>query len=346
MSPRRSPNSLRLLLLAICASLSSSCTALLGTRAEDPAPVVRGPLPTRNQHPVSLTFLHMRPRRAVALEPGQWEASVQGAYTSIYEAEVGAGQTVQMDGEIAHTAVRLRRGLGAHTDLEVEFAAAFASGGFLDSVVNHFHDWFGLPDQGRSDTEDDQNAMVLRRRGREIYALEEDTVGFGDVPVVLTHQIRVEDERGAAVAVRAGVELPTGDEDQGFGNGALDYGFGVLAERTRGRWTFTGALDVTFTGQPDAWSDADVEANDLGHVQFGVEYRWHDRLSLLGQLFLTSGMTDDYDIEEFGTEIFDLAIGAAWGGPTGARWFAAFQEDLIAATGPDFGVAVGVTWGF
>ena len=347
MHPRRLPNHLsRLVPLLLLPLDLAACNALLGPRIDDPSPIVRGPLPTRNQHPVSLTFLHMRPRRAVTTAPGRTELTLQGSYTSIYEVDSLPGQAIHFDGELAHAGLSLRRGIAEGTDLEVGLALAFATGGFLDRFVDGFHELFHLPNQGRDEAESDQFRMRLRRRGEEIYDLEEDHVGFGDVPIVVAHRLREEDERGPAVALRAGIELPTGSTDKGFGNGELDYGAGLLAERSLGRWTWTGALDVTVTGQPDAWSKGDVEANDLVHVQGGAEYRWSERLSLLAQVFWTSPMTDDYDLEEFNREIVDLAVGAAWGRPGGPRWFCAFQEDVIAATGPDFGFLLGVVWGF
>lgn len=325
------------LLLASCGALSP---------APEAAAVVRGPLPSRNQHPVAMTFLHPRPRRAVTTPEGRWAVAAQGAYSSIFEEEAAPGQRVYFDGEVARAGVRLRRGLGARTDVEVEVAGLFASSGFLDGIVNDFHSLFGFPDQGREDAEDGQYRMLLRRDGAVIYELEEDRIGLGDLPVAVTHQVRVEDAEGPGVALRVGVELPTGSEEHGFGNGGVDWGAGVLAERSAGRWTFTGALDWTTNAQPEAWRDADVTAKDLAHVQAGAEYRWSDRLSLLAQLFWTSPMTRDYDVEEFNHEIMDLAVGCAWGSPGGPTWFAAFQEDLVAATGPDFGVLLGLAWGF
>lgn len=336
MSPRPLPPSAVRFLLPVL--------ALAACVAPDPAPVVRGPLPTRNNHPVSLTFLHMRPRRAVALPEGRWQATVQGTYTAIYEADSRPGQVVRFDGETAHAGVRLRRGMGEGVDLEVGLAATHASSGFLDSFVDAFHDFFNLPDQGREKVEDDQFAMFLRQDGNVLYELEEDRVGIADVPVVLTKSLREEDADGPAVAARFGIELPAGSESNGFGNGELDYGAGVLVERSFGRWTWTGALDVVVPGQPRRWEDADVDARELVSLQAGTEYRWTNDLSVLAQLFLTTPMTRDFTTEEFNREIADFAVGVAYGGGDGPRWFAAFQEDIVAATGPDFGVTLGATW--
>ena len=48
-------------------------------------------------------------------------------------------------------------------------------------------------------------------------SFHKDRIGFGDVPLVLTRAVRDEDAEGPGVALRVGVELPTGSEDRGFG---------------------------------------------------------------------------------------------------------------------------------
>lgn len=318
----------------------------IGCYAPDPAHVVRGPLPIRNQHPVALTFLHLRPRRARVQPQGTATLAVDLAYASIFEDAAEPRQRVFFDGETARAAARLRYGVAPALDLEVEVAALYATSGFLDGFVGDFHDVTGLPDSGRRDSPPDQFRMRLRRNGQLIYDLEEDRVGFADVPLVATWQVRVEDEHGPAVAVRAGIELPTGSEDRGYGNGGLDFGGGVLFERSLGRWTVSGAVDLLVPDNPDAWDDAGVDVNNIVQLQAGAEYRLNDRVSLLVQVVHTSDMTDDFDVEEFNREILDLGLGAAWDAPGGAQIYAAFEEDLVSATGPDFGVILGVRWGF
>lgn len=332
-----------------CAALASSAlllNACLGTHAPDPAPVVRGPLATRTQHPVSLTLLHFRPRRATVAEPGEWGAAVDFSYSSIYEVDTVPGESVRFDGETLRGAARLRYGLAPRTDVEVELAAVYATSGFLDQFIREFHDAFDLPQAGRDDTPDDQYDMSLRHDGALFYELEEDRVSFGDLPVVVTRQVRDEDREGPAVAVRFGVELPTGSEDRGASNGELDYGLGVLLERSVGRWTWTGAADVLLPGQPDAWDDAGVDVEPMAELQAGGEYRWSDRLSLLLQLNFTTHVTREFTVEEFDTAILDLGLGCSYDAFEGGRVDFALKEDVVAATGPDFGVYLGVSWGF
>ena len=319
--------------------------ALTGCFSADPAQVVRGPLPTRNQHPVSLTFLHMRPRKAATQPKGKVGVALDAAYSSIFEVSQEPGERVAFDGETLRAAARFRYGVSNAVDVEVELAALYTTSGFLDSFIDEFHNATGLPDAGRLSSDRNQYEMRLRRNGQEIYNLEEDRVGFADLPIVVTGSLRKEDENGPGLALRGGIELPTGSEGRGYGNGEIDYGVGFLFERSVTRWTFTAAADVVFPGQPDGWEEAGVDVRELYSLQAGVELRATDRLSWLAQVFWTSPITRDFDSEEFSREILDLALGFAvdTGGP---RVYGGFQEDLVAATGPDFGVFLGVSWGF
>ena len=82
------------LLLVLWAAVSG-CASWRPT--SDPARVVRGPLATRNQHPVALTLLHMRPRRATVLPKGKWAGAVDASYSSMFEVEFGPGETAHFD---------------------------------------------------------------------------------------------------------------------------------------------------------------------------------------------------------------------------------------------------------
>ena len=317
---------------------SSACSL----PASDPAPIIRGPLRSRPQHPFAQTLLHNRPRRAVIQPMGDPAIELGLTYSSIHEIKGVPGELIYMDGETARATFRYRRGLSERTDLEVELADE----DFLDDLIEGFHDWTGLPNQGRDDFGQDQFGMRLRRNGDLLFSVEEDKLQLGDLPLTITHALRVEDEHGPAVAVRAAVEIPSGNEAGGSSNGGLDIGFGVLAERTRGRWSFFGAVDYLAPHDPDAFRAAGVGLEDILSLQLGIEYRWSDRLSVLFQNFWTSEMTKDFTFEEFSREMYDIAVGVAWDGPGDSRFHFALQEDAVAATGSDFGIMLGVAWGF
>jgi hypothetical protein len=340
---RLAPPVMKLLLLVL---ICTGCSAL--APGADVRARARGPLATRPQHPMLLTMLGPRPRSAATQPEGTAAFAADLAWSSIFEQAGGPPPLglFRMDGEFGRASVRARYGLGPDTDIEVEIAALYASSGFLDQFVNDFHALFGFPDSGRSLAPVDDYKMSFTSGGAVRYRYAEDTIGFGDLPVFVTHRVRREDDDGPGIAVRVGVEFPTGDETRGFSNGGLDFGAGVLFERTRGPWVFTGSMDVIVPASPSGLKSVGIEFLEQFQAQVGFERNWTDRLSLLANLHLVSPITDDFAFEEIDREILDLGLGFAWDVNESSVLQASFHEDLVSATGADFGVFVGLLIGF
>ena len=307
--------------------------------------VVRGPMPTRVLLPQALVFPEPRPRRVRTQRLGTFGGGVVASYASIYEFAEVPPDAVQLDAEVFHTALLTRYGIDGNTELEVELAASFASSGFMDATVEGFHDLLGMPNGGREDRDRDQYALRLGYDGVTAWEREEDEVALMDMPIHVTHVLRPPAGGLLGLALRAGVELPFGDEDNGTGSGGVDYDLGVLLERTRGRWTLTGGLDLVFIETPSSYTAAGVRPDDLCIGTFGAEYRWNDTTSLLGGLRYRTPFTDDLSIDEVDRPVLDLALGMARDAGAG-RWFAAIHEDVMADSGPDFTMSFGYTLGF
>jgi len=318
----------------------AGCADLPGP-AEDPRPVVRGPLPGRVQHPLALTQLAFRPRRAAVLDAGERRFGALVAYSSIEEIRSRGGQRAAFDGELLRAVASVRQGLSDGTDVEVELPLMLTTSGFLDSFIESWHTFFFLPDGGRDLHDDDQYAMELSDGPALLYRLEEDQVGIGDVPVFFTTRLRAEDESGPALAWRFGIELPTGSEGRGFGNGAIDLGLGLLFERSRGRFTATGGIDYRVPGQSTLFREAaGHELSERLGLELGGEYRWSDGCSLLAQLVWVSPLVRSVALEEIDHAMADLGLGAAWDVGADSSLALSFHEDLVSATGPDFSVMV------
>lgn len=307
-------------------------------------PPTRGPIATRNQHPLALTVLQPRPRSARIQPRGTLGVELASTAMSIFEDGFGAGEKVVFDGEIWRNALRLRYGLAEGLDVEVEFALAYTTSGFLDGLADAFHDTFNLPGGGRGLVGTDQFEMKIESEDETIFDVEENRLGLDDIPIVLTRRLREEDADGPGVAFRVAVELPTGSEKNGFGNGKLDYGAGILLERSIGKWTFTGGADYVLVGQPDDFEDADVDLDNSILLAQGIEYRLGERCSLLMQVLYQSPFTRDLDIKEIDREMLDLGIGLALD-VSGARFTTSIHEDVIASTGTDFVFRFALSWG-
>ena len=323
-------------------ALPAACSSLPG-HADDPRGIVRGPIPSRTLEPVKLTYLAFRPRRAATLPEGETQLAVLSSYANIFERADQGGDSVQFDGEIWRTSFHLRRALGPSADVEVELPVVYATSGFLDLIIEDFHDFFGFANGGRSDHPPFEYEMVAENNGTEAYHLEGNQVGIGDIPIVMTFAIQEESATRPGLALRAGFELPTGSESDGFGNGEVDYGLGFLAERSFGRWTATGAIDWVDAQSSDSFEAAGVEAKDGLDAQIGAEYRWNDSLSLLLGSVYTPAATDDINLEEIDGPMLSLDLGCSWDVGARSQLLFVFSEDLFTQSAPDFTVTAAWT---
>jgi hypothetical protein len=314
--------------LAGCGSLARS--------KEDPARVVRGPIASRSQEPILLTQLAFRPRRAATQPENTTSIAVQEAYSSIYNTGHTSTSQLVFDGEISRTSFAIRRALSDRTDIEIEIAAVYATAGCLDAFVEAYHHILGLPNEERNDRPKNEYEMKLEKDGNVAYSLEKDDVGIADVPIVVTHALQVESEHAPAISLRAGIELPTGSDEKGFGNGKFDYGAGILGEKSFGRWTATGAVDYTWPGTADSLEQAGIHSQDGFDLQLGVEYRWNERMSFLLGGVLLPPVTRDVLMKQLDDQILSIDVGCAWDLGERSRLTVGLEEDAIANVGADF----------
>lgn len=300
---------------------------------------------------MGLTLMAFRPRRPVTQEKGTFGQGLQVAWSTVEEVQefpfYSPNEKVVFDAETVRATYRSRYGLNDRMDVEIEIPFLWAGAGGMDSFVEDFHDLFGLPKGGRDKNEDDQFEGTVVANGNEIYSLEGNSIGIQDIPIFLTYQLTEEGESRPAIATRMGIEIPTGSQSSGYGNGAFDYGAGVLGEKSFGRWTWSGALDFTIPGQSDRMKAAPGYSYDnQWSMQFGGEYRWDDSLSLIASSVWTSPMLTDVTLEEVNREIFDLGVGVAVDMGPNSRFAFSVHEDLVAATGSDIILQAGWVWGY
>jgi hypothetical protein len=218
----------------------------------------------------------------------------------------------------------------------------YATSGFLDVFIETWHAIFGLPDGGREKKPHFDYEMDATKNGALAYRLDGNDVGLCDVPIVYTREILREERHGWALAWTVGVELPTGSESRGFGNGGLDFGGGLLAETSVERWTFTAGVQHAWVARTNRFENAGLDALDPWSFAGGVECRWNDRTSLLAGLRSVSPVTDDFELEEIDGDSIELDLGVAHDLGEHARLTIGITEDLLSEWTPDFTVFAGL----
>lgn len=319
--------------LTLFAAMMAGCVA---------NPRFAGPMPVRNQHPAQLTVMHMPPAAASVLPRGAVQGRADVAYTSLFLNGQSFGDAFYMDGEYLRSAASARFGLGRGFEAGVSLPFAHTSGGFLDDFLIDYHDAFGFPDQDRQLVPKDDFRIDATKNGLSVWSVERRSFEPLDVPLSLTWQATDPTAGDLGVALRAGLELPVGDDDRGYGNGEVDFAAGVLLEQ---RWrdvAFYGHLQHTLAGTPSRSASANFEFADVTALGIGAELPLTERLSALVQFEYETSTLRDLSLRAASRKQFLIWIGGRWQLPWGALELG-FGEDIQAFVSPDFTAWLGFT---
>ena len=332
-------------ILALLALPLVGACSMLPELSSAEAARVRGPLGTRMPQPLLMNFPHLGLRRAVVTPAGEVAAGATLAYSSIFETGASNGDVVRMDGELAQATLRARAGLGKGFELEAQGGVLHGGGGSLDGFIIRWHEFFGFPNGGRTAVPDDQFDMRVVRGGVEGYALVPDELQLQDLALTLAWGGEQPRARDWTHLVRGTIELPTGSEADGFGNGEVDFGLGWNAELDLGRSTLFATASWVHPGESSALRRAGISLFERVCLGGAWELRLTERTSGVVQLEWLNPLTTSVALEEIDTSYVDFVIGLTH--DLGGRWRAtvAFQEDLAAAAGTDFSVVCGLGWG-
>lgn len=296
-----------------------------------PAPAGE-PLYIKNLSPVSGLVGLPSQRSADTPGPGAIVLAVHGSLANTYVNEFRSPEAVNLDGEVARVALELRYGIGENWDLSVELPWLQHSGGHLDSLIDSWHDLFGMSDGGRDAV--DRDLLDYRYAGPDAgFELTDDASGVGDVSVALNRVFYRRDEASASLV--AGYKFSTGDAEDFTGSGSGDA---YLALRFSGDHlsglplTWHGQLGYLRAGEADALGE--LQNRDLWFAGLALDWAVWERVSLLVQVDGHAGPTDSR-LTGIGEDAWMFSLGLRW--QPSPRWQLDFSvvEDIQVETAPD-----------
>lgn len=274
--------------------------------------------------------------------PGRWpdatdrNAELSWNATSHAMSDGSGGFLVVADGETHSLTARFQLDAWRGWQIGVQLPWLRHSGGFMDSMIDTWHDLFNLNEGTRGRTGEDQLNYVLQQQQADIFRIDRSVSGIGDVEVGVSRDLGT--LFGAPWRLALNLKLPTGDVEKLTGSGSADFalGFGWRAPGTPGAklrwWLDAGAVvpgDVDIVGLK---TESLVYYYDAA-LTWRLLRRFDAILQLAGHSSLYAG-----NDTVLGEPAAQLAVGGLWhmSPRFGLRF--GFFEDILAESAPDFGL--------
>jgi len=217
-----------------------------------------------------------------------------------------AGEMLRLDGETYSLDVGLAYGLSERWQLDAQISYLRHTAGSLDSLIDSWHEFFGLDEGDRPLFERDQFQYSFTSGSNDEFVTEGD--GISDFRLGIGYVIK--QSKPWNFLVRAGVSLPTGETDNLTGSDDVDADVGFYFNgRGLGRWRNV------------AW-----------HANLGY-------LLLQGQLD-SHGSFFESDIDELARAAHELTIGLSYQTKRGGQFEIYFSEDISVNRAADFSFGI------
>jgi len=276
--------------------------------------------------------------------PGEheWDASLSVASHNIEE--IRGVEELRLDGETTRLAFTYRYGLADRLDLSIEAPYVWHQSGSLDSIIDSWHNLFGLPDGERATRAQDQLDIFYSDSQTSVVDVTQNAAGIGDLRILLGWTLS--EQEGRSTALRLSVKLPTGESDALLGSGGTDFSLG-LASDVAGLWgknNLSGfyRASITYLGEPDFLAD---RYNDLvGQLSLGLGMSVHQNVDLSIQSRIRSAVYDS-DIENLGETSVAFTFGAICKVSKYYRLVLSVGEDIKPESAPDVSFQVALRYG-
>ncbi|MBC8413375.1 MAG: DUF3187 family protein [Nitrospira sp.] len=286
-----------------------------------------GPLQVKNLYPV---FLH-------AYQPVMEKAALENSmsyslsHSSTYTVQASGRWLISLDIEATELNFRYKRIILDMFEIGIDLPVLMLGGGIFDGFLESYHDSFGFPDYGRKNRPHNAFLYEIRHDGKLIIR-GQSGIGLGDIGLSLKKELS-KSER-FTLSIKGGIELPTGNADDGFGNGSLDAAASMLADlKLSDKITIYLNAGAVFPG--DLKASQTLNLDNFIFAGAGIEGDAGKGFSLLLQVLGQSAIFPDTGLKAVDRNSVMIAFGGRYS--KGQRTFdLSLTEDLSEAGAPDF----------
>jgi len=265
-------------------------------------------------------------------EAGKWRLNLIGNISNTYDVADSQEESLINDLETFRGSLVASYGLRENWQLSVEVPYVSHDGGFLDDFIYNWHDFFGMPQNGRTkDNSDQLNVSYLSADSFELAGPES---GVGDIRFNLAHS---RPWRNRTLIFSAELKLPTGDFNQLTGSGGTDFSAGLTLNDPHSlekyRITLYGGLAGVLLGDIDG-ALAAVQKDFVLAGRAGIGWQATRLIQLKLQLDAQSAIYDS-ELKEMGDPALQLVMGGSLTFTEDVYLDIAVAEDIYTSTAAD-----------
>jgi hypothetical protein len=270
-----------------------------------------------------------------------WELSMTHASHSIND--VRPGEALYLDGETTRFDFRYRIGFSDRLELGLEIPYVQHMPGGLDSVIDSFHSFFGLPEGPRPDRPHDILDFRYADASGLMLSMRSSSSGIGDVRLFGGWRMLASDQH--LLALRFGAKFATGDSSSLHGSGGTDVSIGLAGdlqnlfgvERLSGFYR----AHAIHLGTPEYLSDRYNSWTSF--VSAGIGLQASERVELLLQA-ASRGAIYDSAVRNLGEYATTITFGGNVRVSDRFRLSVGMSEDIDVTSAPDVAFQLSVRY--
>jgi hypothetical protein len=149
---------------------------------------------------------------------GLWSSSL--VITNTLNFQSSNNEEIYLDYEAYRFNFSYQYGLNDKWNLKLDVPLIYQSGGFFDSAIDSWHEFWGLPRADRPLVEHNQYDIQYAYQSQTLVDLNESSTTLGDIQLAIARSLI--ENSSTTMSLWASVKLPTGNEDKLTSNGATD----------------------------------------------------------------------------------------------------------------------------
>ena len=283
-------------------------------------------LATKNENPLLRALYLPLPADMGSANGAALSMSLSVANT--INAEPRETESLFVDGEATTLRLAFDAPLAPRWRYRLTLPLIHDSGGRLDSLIDRWHGWFGLPRGQRPGSS--HNQLRYSYSGESAVNVNASQTGLGDASAELGWYLL--DDTSRSVSVWGGLEAPTGKASALTGDGAWDAGLWVHAVLGGARWQLGGEAGVLRPFGDDVFAGAARRTAMFGRA--AATWRANADWSLRLQLDAQSARLKNTQLRFLGPSLqmsagVEYRLNRCWSAQLG------FSEDAAVNTAPD-----------